>query len=198
MSRISLIEYPDWSEEMRALTQPENLSPLERGTMRIMAHKPETAAGFIRFFTALRGERTLPERLTELMRLRIAFHNQCRSCMAVRYEGAAADGVDEALVCSLERPAEAENLTEREKLAIDYGERLATNHLTIDDAYTQRLKAHFTEAEIVELGIFAAICVGMGRLGATWDMVEELPASFQARDDGPIAPWGQAELVAVR
>lgn len=198
MSRISLIEYPEWSADMRALTQPETLSPLERGTLRIMAHKPETAAGFIRFFSALRGERTLPERLTELVRLRIAFHNQCRSCMAVRYEAAAAEGVDEALVCSLERPAEAENLTERERLAIDYGERLATNHLSIDDAYTERLKAHFTEAEIVELGVFAAICVGLGRLGASWDMVEELPASFQARGDAPVVPWGQAEVVAVR
>ena len=198
MTRISMIEHGDWSEDLRALTNPDALSTLERGTLRIMAHKPETAAGFVRFFTALRGERTLPERLTELMRLRIAFHNQCRSCMAIRYAPAAADGVDEALVCSLERPAEADNLSEREKLAIDYGERLATNHLSLDDAYHQRLKEHFTEAEIVELGIFAATCIGFGRLGATWDMVEELPQAFQERDGGPVAPWGQAELIGVR
>lgn len=198
MTRITMIEHDGWSDELRALTNPEALSPLERGTLRIMAHKPETAAGFVKFFTALRGERTLPERLTELMRLRIAFHNQCRSCMAVRYATAAQDGVDEDLVCSLERPAEAANLSEREKLAIDYGERLATNHLSIDDAYHAKLKQHFTEAEIVELGVFAAICVGMGRLGATWDMVEELPKAFQDREGGPVTPWGQAELVGVR
>lgn len=198
MTRITMIEHDSWSDELRALTNPEALSPLERGTLRIMAHKPETATGFVKFFSALRGERTLPERLTELMRLRIAFHNQCRSCMAVRYSNAAADGVDEALVCSLERPAEAENLSEREKLAIDYGERLAANHLSLDDAYYAKLKAHFTEAEIVELGIFAALCVGFGRLGASWDMVEELPKAFQDRDGGPIAPWGQTELVGVR
>lgn len=198
MTRITMIEHEGWSDELRALTHPEQLSALERGTLRIMAHKPETAAGFVRFFTALRGERTLPERLTELMRLRIAFHNQCRSCMAVRYAAAADDGVDEALVCSLERPAEAENLTEREKLAIDYGERLATNHLSLDDAYYARLKAHFTEAEIVELGVFAALCVGMGRLAASWDMVEELPQAFQQRGAAPIAPWKQQEVIGVR
>ncbi|MEO0032999.1 MAG: hypothetical protein RIS94_2757 [Pseudomonadota bacterium] len=198
MTRITLIEHPEWSDELRALTNPETLSTLERGTLRIMAHKPAMAAGFVKFFGALRGDRTLPERLTELMRLRIAFHNQCRSCMAIRYAPAAADGVDEALVCSLERPAEAENLTEREKLAIDYGERLATNHLSIDDAYYDRLKQHFSEAEIVELGVFAAICIGMGRLAATWDMVEELPKAFQQRGAEPIAPWKQEEVIGVR
>lgn len=198
MSRVTKIEHEQWDPELRQLMQADRLSPIERGLVRIMAHKPETAKGFVRFFGALRGEHTLPERLTELMRLRIAFHNQCRSCMAIRCADAAADGVDEAAVCSLERPAEAADLSAREKLAIDYGERLATNHLSIDDAYYDRLREHFKEAEIVELGIYAAICVGIGRLGAAWDMVEELPAHFQARGTEPVTPWRAGEVLAVR
>lgn len=198
MSRISKIDHRDWDPELRAMTQADEATVLERGTMRIMAHKPETAKGLVGFFAALRAERTLPERMTELMRLRIAFHNQCRSCMAVRYQDAATDGVDEDLVCSLERPMEAEGLNEREKLAIDYGERLATNHLSIDDAYHDRLRTLFTEAEIVELGMFAAFCVGFGRLGASWDMVEELPLHFQERGGEPVTPWGAGEVIPVR
>jgi len=198
MSRITKIEHENWDPELRAMTHADQLTTLERGTMRIMAHKPETAKGFVGFFVALRADRTLPERLLELMRLRIAFHNQCRSCMAVRYQAAAAEGVDEDLVCSLERPMEAEGLSERERLAIDYGERMATNHLSIDDAYHDRLRQYFTEPEIVELGMFAALCVGYGRLGATWDMVEELPARFQDRDNGAVTPWGGRETVMVR
>ena len=88
--------------------------------------------------------------------------------------------------------------SERERIAIDYGERLATNHLSIDDAYHDRLRQYFTEPEIVELGMFAALCVGYGRLGATWDMVEELPARFQDRDKGAVTPWGGRETVMVR
>lgn len=198
MSRISKIDHRDWDPELRAMTLADEATVFERGTMRIMAHKPETAKGFARFFGALKAERTLPERLLELMRLRIAFHNQCRSCMAVRYRDAAADGVDEDLVCSLERPMEAEGLSEREKLAIDYGERLASNHLSIDDAYHDRLRTLFTEPEIVELGMFAAVCVGFGRLGASWDMVEELPQHFQARGAERVTPWGAGEVIAVR
>lgn len=198
MTRISKIEHEQWDPELRGMTHADSATPLERGTLRIMAHKPETAKGFVRFFAALKAERTLPERMLELMRLRIAFHNQCRSCMAIRYSDALADGMTEDLVCSLERPMEAEGLTDRERMAVDYGERLATNHLSLDDTYHDRLRALFTEAEIVELGMFAATCVGFGRLGASWDMVEELPERFQSRDGAPITPWGANDAIQVR
>src|SRR4051812_8416660 len=88
---------------------------------RIHANAPELAAAYTAFVNALRHEhRTLPPRLIELLRLRVAFHNQCRSCMAIRYESGVEDGVTEALVCSLERPQEADDLTEAERAALAY------------------------------------------------------------------------------
>ena len=68
---------------------------------------------FLEFGPALREHRLLPDRLVELVRLRVAFWNQCRSCMAVRYEEGVDDGLTEELVCSLERPYEAPDLSER-------------------------------------------------------------------------------------
>jgi len=56
------------------------------------------------------------------------------------------------------------------------------------------LREHFTEAEIVELGLNCALFVGMGRLAATWDVVDQLPERFQARDAGPVTPWGSDAL----
>ena len=148
------------------------------------------------FGGALKMNRSLPDRLVELVRLRIAFFNQCRSCMAIRYSDALADGLNEDLVCSLEKPAEAENLTDTEKLAIRYGELFATDHLAIDDALYDELREHFSEAQIVELGMTVAFFVGFGRLAATWKMVEELPSAFQ-NTDKTIAPWGE-EAIHVR
>jgi AhpD family alkylhydroperoxidase len=147
------------------------------------------------FGGALKMNRSLPNRLVELVRLRVAFFNQCRSCMAIRYSDAVADGVTEGLVCSLERPQEAENLSAAEKVAIRYGELMATDHLAIDDALYADLRAHFSEAQIVELGMTVAFFVGFGRLAATWHMVEELPEAFQKAES--IAPWG-AEKIQVR
>jgi AhpD family alkylhydroperoxidase len=196
MSRLQKIEPEDWPAEMQQAIQPENLTDLEVGLMGFFAHRPELAEGLMQLGGALKTKRTLPNRLIELVRLRVAFFNQCRSCMAIRYTDALNDGLTEDLVCSLEKPAEAPDLTPAEKAAVRYGELFATNHLAIDDAVYDELREHFTEAQIVELGMQVAFFVGFGRLAATWHMVEELPEAFKD-DSRELTPWNQ-EAVVVR
>lgn len=192
MSRIDKLDPADWDPRLREALQPDKLSDIEQGLTRFFAHCPEQALGLMQFGRSLKNGRCLPERLVELVRLRIAFFNQCRSCMAIRYSDAVAEGVTEGLVCSLERPQESTDLSAAEKAAIKYGELLATDHLAIGDDTFAELRRHFSEAEIVELGMTAAFFVGFGRLAATWHMVEELPEAF--RRDGSIAPWGEARI----
>jgi AhpD family alkylhydroperoxidase len=188
MARISFVPVDQWDPALRELVRPDERTPLEQGLYRIFAHRPDLATAVATYGRALRAHRTLPDRLVELVRLRVAFHNQCRSCMAIRYGDAVADGLTEAVVCSLEQPMEATDLTDAERAAVRYGELFATNHLAIDDDVYDELRRHFTEGEIVELGLHVALCVGVGRLAATWNMVEELPDRFRA--EGEIAPWG--------
>ena len=195
MSRIATIEVDDWDPELRRMTGADTATLIEQGPLRIFAHRPAIAKAMMGLAAAIKMSRTLPERLVELVRLRIAFHNQCRSCMAVRYRDAVADGVDEALVCSLERPAEAPNLTAAEKAALAYADRFANDHLTIDDTVYDELRAHFSEGQLVELGAWVAYCVGMGRLAATWDMVEELPEPFRARGAKRVTPSSATPVV---
>ena len=38
-----------------------------------------------------------------------------------------------------------------------------------------------------------ALFVGVGRLSATWDMIEELPDRFQ--EPGEVVPWGGDAVV---
>ncbi|MDP5069639.1 MAG: carboxymuconolactone decarboxylase family protein [Congregibacter sp.] len=193
MARIEKLALEDWDPELRAMTQADDCTPLEQGLMRMFAHCPEQAKGFVAFAGSLRMNRNLPDRLVELVRLRVAFHNQCRSCMAIRYTDGRADGVTEDLVCSLDNPPAADDLSDAEKAAIDYGERLATNHLSIDDAVYDKLRQYFSEPEIVELGMTVALFVGFGRLAASFAMTEELPESF--RDlSAPATPWGNAAV----
>lgn len=195
VSRIEKLPPDQWDARLVAAIQPDNLTDLEQGLTRYFAHCPDQTLGLMGFGGALKRNRTLPERLVELVRLRVAFFNQCRSCMAIRYSDAVADGVTEGLVCSLERPQEAENLSAAEKAAIRYGELMATDHLAINDAVYEDLRRHFTEAQIVELGMTVAFFVGFGRLAATYHMVEELPEAFKTAET--IAPWG-AEKIQVR
>ncbi|MCC5888641.1 MAG: carboxymuconolactone decarboxylase family protein [Gammaproteobacteria bacterium] len=196
MSRIQKLDPDQWDPELREMTRADSATPLEQGLMRMIAHCPELGKGLAKFGGALKQGRTLSERLVELVRLRVAFHNQCRSCMAIRYTDALNDGVTEDLVCSLENPPAATNLTEAEKAAIAYGEMMATNHLAINDEIYDNLRKHFSEAQIVELGMTVAFFVGFGRLAATWHMVEELPDQYQDASE-KVAPW-QADSIVVR
>ncbi len=196
MSRIAKLPPEQWDPRIVAAVKPEEATELEQGLTRFFAHCPEQALGLMGFGGALKMNRALPDRLIELVRLRIAFFNQCRSCMAIRYSDALADGLNEDLVCSLEKPDEADNLSNAEKVAIRYGELFATDHLAIDDSIYDELREYFSEAQIVELGMTVAFFVGFGRLAATWKMVEELPEAFQETEK-VIAPWGE-ESVQVR
>ena len=176
---------------------PEQYVPLfgEAAPLRLQvyAHNPPLAAACGEFREALSEHRTLPARLIELVRLRIAFHNQCRTCMAVRYVDAADEGVDEDLVCSLERPAEAPDLTEAERAAIAFGDLMATDHFAIDDSTFERLREHFDEAQIMELCINVAFLVGFGRMSMALDMTDDLPERFR-RPGERIVPWGPGEV----
>jgi AhpD family alkylhydroperoxidase len=183
MTRLRPLPVEDWDHSLRGGPVPEGVSP-----GHILAHQPAAARALGGFSQAMRQARTLPDRLVELVRLRVAFHNQCRSCMAIRYRDGVDDGVTEGLVCSLEKPYEAPDLTAAEKSALRFADLFAADHLAIDEAVYADLRSHFTEAEIVELGIHVAFCVGFGRLMATWDVVDDLPAGFQARDR-VITPW---------
>jgi len=116
--------------------------------------------------------------------------------MAIRYSTAADDGVDEGLVCSLEKPQEADDLTEPEKAALALADLFATDHLRVDDAMFTRLREHFDEHELMELCFQIATFVGYGRMGAVLAMTDDLPEDY-ADQNAVLAPWKQAPVSLV-
>ncbi|MEI7783913.1 MAG: carboxymuconolactone decarboxylase family protein [Betaproteobacteria bacterium] len=190
MQRIRSLSLQEFDPELRQMLGADHKSEREMRPTSVRAHHPELAKAYVRFAGAFKQHAVLSERLRELVRLRIAFHNQCRSCMAMRYGDAVADGVTEELVCSLEKPQEADDLTADERAALRFADLMANNHLAIDDATYAELALHFNDKAVVELGSWCALCIGFGRLAATWNMVEDLPSRFQAQGDGPVTPWG--------
>ena len=197
MTRISMRPVSEWDPELRAIVAADEATTVEQGMYRILAHTPGVAKAFAGFGAGLFANRRLPRRLVELVRLRVAFHNQCRSCMALRYHSAVDDGLTEGAVCSLEKPEEAADLSDAEKAALRYADLSSTDHFSIDEKAFDALRAHFSEPEIVELGVFIAFFIGFGRLSAAWSMTEDLPEGFQADPSQIVAPWSQ-EAVLVR
>ena len=72
-------------------------------------------------------------------------------------------GMDDELYESVGRYYEVDDFSAREKLAIEFGERYAIDHTTIDEPFWARLREHFSDQELLELTVTAGFCVGMGR-----------------------------------
>lgn len=187
MARVPTVDPSDFDARLvEILGERRSDERVALGALPAWAVQPDAASAMVQFQRALESGTSLSTRLRELVRLRVAFHNRCRSCMAVRSAGAISDGMTEAAVCSLERPEEADDLTEAEKAALAYADLMATDHLAVSDEHFERLRASFTDAQIVELGAHIGLCVGFGRLAATWDLVDHLSDDLLADD---AAPW---------
>lgn len=196
MPLLNELPVDQWDPELRAMVNVETASPLELASTSIMAQSPHMLKANFAFLAKSLSGITISRRLLELVRLRIGFHNQCRSCMAMRFQDALDDGLTEDLVCSLEKPMEASNLTDAEKAAIEYADLFVTNHFAIDQAAIDKLRAHFSESQIVELGLFIGYFMGIGRFLASLGIVEELPEDYQ--DTGhKMAPWQSSATVLV-
>ncbi len=157
---------------------------------QVYAQAPAIAGPYLTYMKALRENSVLPRRLVELVRLRISFHNQCRSCMAIRYADGIDDGLTEDLVCSLEKPEEAADLTGAEKAALSFADKMATDHLSVTDETFQELARFFTDEEQMDLCFQVATFVGYGRMGSALAMIDDLPDEY-TEADAALAPWRQ-------
>jgi len=114
---------------------------------------------------------SLPWRVREAARMRIAQINGCNICMSWRVPALARHGVTEELYAHVEEPTHAE-YDAQERLAIEYAEKFALDHRSIDDAFFVRMHEQFTDAEILELSICIGDWIAFGRMTAVLDLDE--------------------------
>ncbi len=114
MARLTVLAPEQLPAEVRE--RVGGVAPAQLGSLGVWALQPQLALALLDLKAAL-SRFPLPPRLLELVRLRVAFHNQCRSCMSLRSAEAIEDGMTEALVCELVSPEEAPDLTQRERAA---------------------------------------------------------------------------------
>ena len=137
--------------EQRAFTDPV---PLQIMAYAHHEHTPDDGDRHPNFPRHL-----LDGRLLELLRIRSAQLGGCEPCMASRK----VDGATAEVVACLVDPAAGADLTAREKIALEYLQKLATDHFSIGDEMYRRLAGHFTTAEIVELGLTSSHMIGTHR-----------------------------------
>jgi alkylhydroperoxidase family enzyme len=139
--------------------------------IQVWSLSPELGEAVGNLSAAVYGDRLVDPRVREVARMRIAQINGCNVCMAWRFPEMAERGVTEELYAHVDDP-DAGDYSTAERLAIEYAEKFALDHRSIDDAFFARLKAEFTDAEILELTAMIGEWLAFGRLNAVLDVAE--------------------------
>ena len=125
--------------------------------VRVWALRPEMGMGAGALSHAIYDESIVPVRERELARMRIAQINGCVICQQWRSTPGAEGAVTEDDYAHVMEWRAHDGYSEREQIAIDYAERFALDHHTIDgDFYARMRAASFTDAEILDL----TVCIG--------------------------------------
>ena len=105
---------------------------------------------------------SFPFGVREAARMRIAQLNDCTVCLAFRADSVKSQGLTEEFYCHVGIHDDATSFTQQERLAMEYAERFATDHLSIDDGFVDRMRESFTDPEILDLTICLAVFLGLG------------------------------------
>lgn len=178
MTRIAAINNRVTSSEVQAMIEfAEKARAPDPRMVRVLARSP-IGIEFLKYWSHILYEGALPHRLKEIVRIYLSAAEGCAYCTSVRSTQGKKEGVSDELLLALDDIAGNPHLTDREKSALRFAKRLKSQTADEDDAFDD-LKAHFSEEEIIELGLFCGTVIGAGGFAKTlrvvnWDDVCEL------------------------
>lgn len=155
-----------------SLEDPADRELLERarlhGTPRpesqaVRARVPEILRTFSAYWEATFADGLVDNRLKELCRLYVSKTVECSYCGGQRSEAARAQGLSEDLVDEVLLFETSDAFDARERAALEYTRAIAWDPELANDALWARLREHFTEEQLVELGSFVSLTAGAQR-----------------------------------
>ena len=110
----------------------------------------------------------------ELLRLKLSTLHGCRFCNQGNRQDAPAAGLTEEQIDAFDDP-ENGPFTDAERAVLALGEQLALTQPegTLNPALHRELAKHFSNAEILELGLVGGILAGVAKFMFAYDLVEK-------------------------
>ena len=126
--------------------------------------RPEMAVGMGALSEAVYQNTRLPVREREAARWTIALINDCVVCQDTRARNGPAAGVDEGFYGEVADWRASTALSTRERLAAEFAQRFALEHLGMDDEFWGRLHGAFSDDELADLTMCCGMFLGLGRV----------------------------------
>ena len=126
--------------------------------------RPKMAAGMGALSDAVYTNSALPVREREAARWTIALVNDCAVCQDTRAREAGSARIDDGFYAEVANWRASTVLTARERLAAEFAQRFALDHLAMDDDFWARLRAAFADDEVADLTMCCGMFLGLGRV----------------------------------
>ena len=153
MARISLIEPENAPSEVKEVYE-QKLKGKPGNAQKVLAHRPDLLKGFLAFYPTV--GRSLDRRLYELIYIRVSFINDCYYCLQHHLASSKRAGVTPQDWAALKEGNHSQ-LTEKERAALLYAEKLTRVPGKIEEADVDELKKHFSDAEILDLHLLTGL-----------------------------------------
>lgn len=173
MARISPLPLNSLPEPLRSSVDRGSASRMLSNTLpvQIWARRPAAANAWLGVMAEIHERGILPDRLRELVRLKIASITTCPVCQVARKS----DEVSEADIVACSDWSDP-RFTSPEQAALRFAELFAGDYFSLGDEVYDHLREHFSEDQIVELHLFSGLMLAGGRMTYVLKGYEDDPA----------------------
>ncbi len=158
MARVRDIEIDEVPRELRPTYErfAKEYGPF-LNQVKVFAHRPPALKHIMGLLLDLADEALLPKRYLEIAMVVVSKLNECTYCVAHHTPRLVDQGLAPETVAKILQP-DCPGLDEVDTLVRDFALQVTTKPQTMGDAIFERLKAHFTEPQVVELTLRTALC----------------------------------------
>jgi len=153
MARIALVEIESATPEVKEIYE-KALRGKPGNAQKALAHRPEMLKNFLPFYASV--GKSLDRKLYEIVYLRVSFINGCHYCQQHHVASSKRVGLTPEDWKAL-KDGNYARFTEKEQTALAYAEKLTRTPRDITDADFEKLKKHFSDAEIVDLHLLIGL-----------------------------------------
>jgi uncharacterized peroxidase-related enzyme len=153
LARITLIAPESASPEVREIYDTA-LRGKPGNIQKALAHRPEMLKNFLTFYASV--GRSLDRKLYELIYIRVSLINECHYCSQHHVASSKRAGLAAEDWTAL-KAGNYSRYSEKERVALDYIEKLTRAPHQIKEADFDELKKHFSEPEIVDIHMLAGL-----------------------------------------
>ena len=163
MPRVPVIPKDQLTGKAREVAEASGQYGSFAGLVGVMANRPPVLEHTFGLLLDLKAEGVLPARYLELALVTVSKLNECTFCVSNHTPRLNAAGISQTAAENILDYAQVEEFDDTDKLVIEYSIQVTNDFHRVRDQMMDRLKAVFTEAQIVELTWRIALCGAFNR-----------------------------------